>query len=316
MLKTLHEGHPGIQRMKAVARSYMWWNGLDQEIEKQAKSCKPCQEHKPNPPAAPLHIWQWPTTPMKRIHIDFAGPFQGKMFFIMVDAHSKWPEVIIMSSTTSEKTIEALSSFFTRYGLPEQIVSDNGPQFTSVEFNNFMKQHGIKHIKSAPYHLSTNGLAERFVQTFKNAIRASEHDGFSLIGRLNTFLGKYRATPHATTGSTPSELFLQQRVRTKLDLLKPEIEITVQNKQLQQKKNHDKHSKLRTFEEGQSVLARGCLSSKKWMSGEIVSVLGPAMFKVKPTNGNVITIDTLIRFKIASSQTTNNKNNASFSQVK
>ncbi len=121
---------------------------------------------------------------MKRIHIDFAGQFQGKMFFIMVDAHSKWPEVIIMSSTTSEKTIEALSSFFARYGLPEQIVSDNGPQFTSVEFDNFMKQHGIKHIKSAPYHPSTNGLAERFVQTFKNAMRASEHDGFSLIGRL------------------------------------------------------------------------------------------------------------------------------------
>ncbi len=93
-------------------------------------------------------------------------------------------------------------------------------------------------------------------------MRASEHDGFSLIGRLNTFLGKYRATPHATTGSTPSELFLQRRVRTKLDLLKPDIEITVQNKQLQQlKKNHDKHSKLRTFEEGQSVLARSYLSS-------------------------------------------------------
>ena len=110
-----------------------------------------------------------------------------------------------------------------------------------------MKQHGIKHIKSAPYHPSTNGLAERFVQTFKNAMRASEHDGFSLIGRLNTFLGKYRATPHATTGSTPSELFLQRRVRTKLDLLKPDIEITVQNKQLQQKKNHEKHSKLRTI---------------------------------------------------------------------
>ncbi len=109
-----HEGHPGIQRMKAVARSYVWWNGLDKEIEKQAKSCKPCQEHKPNPP---VHIWQWPTTPMKRIHIDFTG---GKMFFIMVDAHTKWPEVIIMSSTTSEKTIETLSSFLARYGLPDR----------------------------------------------------------------------------------------------------------------------------------------------------------------------------------------------------
>ena len=134
-----------------------------------------------NPPSAPLHIWQWPSAPLKRIHIDFAGPFQGKMFLIIVDAHSKWPEVIVMSSTTSQRTIEVLSTYFARYGLPEQLVSDNGPQFTSHEFETFIQQQGIKHINSAPYHPSTNGLAERFVQTFKNALRASESDGQSLI---------------------------------------------------------------------------------------------------------------------------------------
>ena len=80
LLEALHEGHPGVVRMKAIARSYMWWSGLDKDVENQAKSCLPCQEQKLNPPAAPLHIWQWPTTPWKRIHIDFAGPFLGKMF--------------------------------------------------------------------------------------------------------------------------------------------------------------------------------------------------------------------------------------------
>ena len=105
MLVNLHEGHPGIQRMKSVARSYLWWNGLDQDIEKQAKACQSCQEQKPNPTAVPLHPWQWPTTVWKRIHVDFAGPFLGKTFFIIVDAHSKWPEVIVMSSTTSERPL-------------------------------------------------------------------------------------------------------------------------------------------------------------------------------------------------------------------
>ncbi len=288
VLKTLHEGHSGIQRMKALARSYMWWKGIDQDIESQSKSCKPCQEHKPNPPSAPLHIWQWPTAPLKRIHIDFAGPFQGKMFLIIVDAHSKWPEVIIMSSTTAEKTIEALFTFFSRYGLPEQLVSDNGPQFTSQEFETAMKQQGIKHIRSAPYHPSTNGLAERFVQTFKNAMRASENDGHTLITRLSTFLGRYRATPHATTGRSPSELFLQRKFRTKLDLLKPDVATTVQDKQLEQKKYHDQHSKLRSFTLGQTVTVRDYLSSKKWMSGVIASILGPTMYKVKLSNGNVV----------------------------
>ena len=124
-LQTLHEGHLGIQRMKAIARNYMWWNGMDQDIERQAKTCQACQENRSNPPSAPLHIWQWPSAPLKRIHIDFAGPFQGKMFLIIVDAHSKWPEVIVMPSTTSQRTIEVLSTYFARYGLPEQLVFDH-----------------------------------------------------------------------------------------------------------------------------------------------------------------------------------------------
>ena len=154
---------------------------MDQDIERQAKTCQACQENRSNPPSAPLHIWQWPSAPLKRIHIDFAGPFQGKMFLIIVDAHSKWPEVIVMPSTTSQRTTVVLSTYFARYGLPEQLVSDNGPQFTSHEFETFIQQQGIKHIKSAPYHPSTNGLAERFVQTFKNSMRTSESDGKSLI---------------------------------------------------------------------------------------------------------------------------------------
>ena len=163
MLQTLYQNHPGVTRMKSIARSYMWWLGIDKDIENLAKSCLPCLENKSQPAAAPLHPWIWPTTPWKRIHIDFAGPFLDKMFLIVVDAHSKWPEVIQMSSTTSFKTIEALRSLFAKYGLPEQLVSDNGPQFTSEEFADFMKVNGIKHIRSAPYHPSTNGLAERFV---------------------------------------------------------------------------------------------------------------------------------------------------------
>ena len=104
MLEALHERHPGVVRMKAIARSYMWWNGLDKDIEKQAKACLPCQEQKPNPPAAPHHTWQWPTTLWKRIHVDFTSPFLGKMFLIVVDAHSKWSEVVMMPTTTSTET--------------------------------------------------------------------------------------------------------------------------------------------------------------------------------------------------------------------
>ena len=150
------------------------------------------------------HTWIWPGM----THIDFAGPFLGKMFLIIVDAHSKWLEVVQMSTTTAPKTIEVLQVVFSRNGLPEQLVSDNGPQFTSRsdDFAHFMKANGIKHIKSAPYHPSSNGLAERFVQTFKQAMKAGDKDGQSLSTRLSQFLLCYRSSTRATINVTPSEL--------------------------------------------------------------------------------------------------------------
>ena len=99
------------------------------------------------------------------------------MYLIVVDAYSKWPEVIRMSSSTStSETIKVLLSLFARHGLPNKLVSDNGPQFTSDEFKEFMLNCGILHIKTAPYHPQTNGEAERFVQTFKNFVKRADHD--------------------------------------------------------------------------------------------------------------------------------------------
>ena len=288
VLESLHENHPGITRMKAVARSYLWWSGLDAEIEEKAKSCLQCQETKSTPAVAPLHPWIWPTTPWKRIHIDFAGPFLGKMFLIIVDAHSKWPEVVQMSTTTAPKTIEVLQVVFSRNGLPEQLVSDNGPQFTSDDFAHFMKANGIKHIRSAPYHPSSNGLAERFVQTFKRAMKAGDQDGQSLSTRLSQFLLCYRSSPHATTNVTPSELFLRRKIRTRFDLLKPDTQSFVTSKQAQQKMHHDQHSKSRQFSTGQPVMVKDFRSSRKWIPGMIVGRSGPLTYLVKLEDGKVI----------------------------
>ena len=91
---------------------------------------------------APLHPWLWPSQPWQRIHIDFAGPIQGKMMLVVVDAHSKWPELATMTSTTAPATIRVLREMFATYGLPQQLVSDNGPQFTSTEFADFLEQNG------------------------------------------------------------------------------------------------------------------------------------------------------------------------------
>ena len=101
VLQELHEGHPGITRMKSLARMYVWWPGISADIEKSVRLCRECQEVQSSPPLAPLHPWKWPTRPWARLHLDFAGPFQGKNILIAIDVHSKWIEAVCTSSTTS-----------------------------------------------------------------------------------------------------------------------------------------------------------------------------------------------------------------------
>ncbi|XP_056138833.1 uncharacterized protein K02A2.6-like [Lampris incognitus] len=226
VLNELHTAHQGVVRMKSLARSYVWWPGMDSQIELQAKSCHSCQRSQREPSLAPLHPWMWPSSPWERIHVDFAGPFEGHMYLVVVDAHSKWPEVQIMDSTTASKTIMVLRGLFSRHGLPHILVSDNGPQFCSEEFATFLKANGVKHIRSAPYHPATNGLAERFVQTFKHALKSSR-GATPVQQRLDTFLLTYRNTPHATTKEPPAMLFTRRMLRTRLDFLKPSLMMRV-----------------------------------------------------------------------------------------
>ena len=88
IMQELHETHPGMAWMEALARQYVWWPNLDAELEAKVKSCSVCQLHRNRPESAPLHPWEWPQKPWSRVHADFAGPFLGKMFLVLVDAHS------------------------------------------------------------------------------------------------------------------------------------------------------------------------------------------------------------------------------------
>ena len=281
LLSQLHSDHPGVFKMKAVARGYFWWPGLDKDIENLVTNCLPCQTVKRAPPVTTLHPWVWPTRPWQRVHLDFAGPFQGSMFLVIVDAHSKWPEVFIMSSTTTSKTISRLRQTFAAYGLPEQVVTDNGPQFIAEEFATFLQMNGVKHTKSAPYHPASNGQAERFVQSLKQALKASKNDGRSLDQRLYNYLLTYRSSPHSTTGVAPASLFLNRHVRTKFDLLKPSVESQVLMKQSLQKACHDRRAREREWDVGQTVLARNLRPGPDWVPATVVEKLGPVTYHVR-----------------------------------
>ena len=100
-----------------------------------------------------------------------------KTYLLVVDSYSKWPEIWEVSCTSATATIEVLRHIFSVFGLPEQLVSDNGPQFTSNEFAIFLHSNSIKHFKSAPYHSSTNGAVERLVQTLRNSLKKGKKEG-------------------------------------------------------------------------------------------------------------------------------------------
>ena len=118
ILTELHSCHPGIAHMKTLARMFVWWPCLDSDIETVVKSCSLCQSHRPAPVAAPIQPWKWPSKPWSRLHLDFAGPFLGHMFLIIIDAYSKWLEVRILNSTTSSSIISTLRNIFAQFGLP------------------------------------------------------------------------------------------------------------------------------------------------------------------------------------------------------
>ena len=259
---------------------------IDCAIEEVVKACRQCASVKTSPPVAPLIPWTWPSKPWKRVHVDFAS-YEGNHYHVVVDAHSKWPEVIgPMKITSAGATINALRCIFSRYGLPEQVVSDNGPPFQSAEYVDFLRRNGVKRVLVSPYHPASNGQAERFVQTFKNFLKTSNSQS-SLLQMIQCFLLNYRSTPHTTTGCSPAKLFLQREVRTRLSLVKPDTTSVVSENQSRMKSYHDRHAKFREFEVGQSVLARDYRSKIKWQPGTISERNGPRSYSVAVPDGRI-----------------------------
>ncbi|XP_041787543.1 uncharacterized protein K02A2.6-like [Anopheles merus] len=278
ILNDLHVAHFGIVRMKALARSYVYWPGIDADIEKTAKECHACARYGPTPPRFDSHHWEYPSAPWERIHIDFAGPVCNTMLLIVVDAFSKWVEVKPTNTITSAATIKILDELFATYGVPITVVSDNGTQFTANEFKEFLQKSGVKYHKlTAPYHPATNGQAERYVQTVKNGLKAMGTTSANLTHNLNTFLQHFRKTPHAETKDSPAKLFLGRNIRTRLDLVRPQaVHSSVSERQKAQFR-----PAFRTLPPGQSVyVLSGNTRMDKWIPATIFARLGDLHYDV------------------------------------
>ena len=294
VLEELHLAHPGISRMKALARSYVWWPKLDADIEVLARSCTKCILNQENPAQAPIHPWEFPSTPWQRVHVDHAGPMDGETYLVVVDAYSKWLEVVNVKNTSSEESIRILRNIFATHGLPEILVTDNGSSFGRKMdscFDDFCRKNGIMHVRTAPYHPSSNGPVERYVGTFKSMFK--KVNGKSIQEKLDRVLFHYRTTPHSVTGVSPAEKIMNRRLRTALDSLKPGS-----GRQARAVKS-GVEMETRHFDVGENVLTLDFSThrSNKWEPGQVVKKLGSTNYQIRLTNGDVVHrhIDQIVR---------------------
>ncbi|CAL4127303.1 unnamed protein product [Meganyctiphanes norvegica] len=276
LLTELHYTHIGVVKMKETVRRYFWWPGITKDIEAMAAKCDGCRRYKKKPPPVPLCPWPYARRPMERVHIDYCE-YKGKMVLVMIDAYSKkiWTRCM-MSDTTTYKTLAVLFGWFCEEaGFPTTLVSDNGPQFTSREFEEKLSKWGVKHILTPPYHPASNGLAERAVGVVKDKLKKMDvaatpvelHVGLAYIGRV------YGLTPHASTGRCPFELVKQGPAPSLFPCLTARS-----NQQRRSEATVVKHSvarlhQKRQFGEGEEVVIYNNhtkLSSK----GTILEVLG------------------------------------------
>ena len=234
ILKLLHLGHFGMQRMKQLARSTVYWPRIDFDIEDLCRKCTSCGQFQNKPDKPSIHPWMMPEKPWSRLHLDHAINFLGRNWLVLVDAYSKYPCIHPTTSTSSKSTTAILEQEFAHFGYPHTLVTDNAITFMSQEFQAWYKQRGIVHLTGAPYHPATNGAAERLIQSFKQALRKS-----SLPPKeaLQEFLMQYRRIPFAS-GLSPSELLNGRRIRTKIDTLVPSIPHLLQGRQSRQASKH------------------------------------------------------------------------------
>lgn len=283
ILDALHKAHPGITRMKSLARSYVFWPGLDKDINDRVQNCLPCANQLKLPVKSDLQSWPIAQKPLERIHIDFAEPHKGESYLLIVDAYSKWPEVYKMNNMSSSSTISRLDEFFSRYGLPELVVSDNGPQFTSTEMQQYLQENGIEHLTTAYYQPHSNGQVERFVDTFKRSMNKLKEGKDKTP--LETFLRYYRATPNRNVKDnlSPAEAFLGRKLKIDLDLLRPKpVKKVITNFKQNEAYNQKHGTRQREFAVGDLVFARVYeYNSQKWVPGQVVEKIGSLIYKVR-----------------------------------
>ena len=213
ILQRLHAGHWGISKTRSLATESLWWIGMTKDIIDCIKNCDYCQIHQSSQRHEPLIPSSVPLGPWKRVGIDLFN-IERKNYIVVMDYFSKYIEIMHIHSQTTALVIAKLKSIFARWGIPDCIISDNGPCFASQEFADFVQFLHTTHTTSSPHHPQANGQAESGVKIAKMIVR--QPDPFQA-------LLAYRATPTSATGLSPAELIMGRKIATQLPILEKRL---------------------------------------------------------------------------------------------
>lgn len=206
ILKKIHTGHMGVQKSKERARDIVYWPCMSQEIESFVGKCSTCQEYQNLRQKEPLIPHSIPSRPWQMAATDLFW-WNNANYLLIVDYYSNYFEICLLSNTRSTTVIQHTKSIFARHGIPDVVISDNGPQYSSQEFEEFARTWCFQHKTSSPGYPQSNGLAERTVQTVKNLLKKAKGSGEDPYLSLLS----YRNTPLSDAGS-PAQLLMSRRL--------------------------------------------------------------------------------------------------------
>jgi len=287
VLKQLHYAHQGVEKCRLRAKSSVFWDGINRDIEKKIGACAQCQTHQPSASHEPLLPHDVPPRPWHTVSSDLFY-WEQNHYLLVADMFSKFPIVRKMHTISSRSVINHLRGIFDEHGIPERFVSDNGPQYISDEFKQFAANYGFEHVTSSPMYPRSNGFSERMVQTVKHLFTKARESGQD----PHLAMLCLRTTPIDHHTPSPCEILNGRRYRSNLPIVgTKETSVadhtdSLQRRQDLYKRHHDRGAKyMPPLQPRERVRVQDPVS-KLWVPGQVTQVLSePRSYRVQTSSG-------------------------------
>ena len=290
MLERVHVGHMGIEKTTKRARDIMFWPSMSAHIAEMIQDCDVCLERRYSNPKEPLTQHKVPLYPWQVVGSDLFT-WDGQDYVVVVDYYSRYFEVGKLKGTRACHVIAEMKKFFSTHGIPETVISDNGPQYASEEFRDFARSYGFAHQTSSPHFPQSNGLAEKTVQTCKHIFDKAKANGD------DPYLGilEYKVSP-VEGQLSPSQLLMSRRLRTLLPtspaMLRPKVvsykkfDTLRTSSREKQKLYHDVSSReLKPLKVGETVRVK--FRNGLWKPVSVIKVVDARSYLVATPDGTV-----------------------------